>query len=1200
VLAEFCAESDIRGQRINLNWFWAAPGDRPNLRLVRRRRAYPTGPEDGLCVFDLADLFKDHDEPWTRIQQSRYLILNSTAEGGLRQAELAAYYGQHDQPVEVQVAYYDQKAASVKVVRITDVVNLQRSVDPSPPWDAVETIEITSMSDDGSQTLSWQIVVRTGHEQGEPNQFEWSPPDTSFTSVDFDQVVVQETTATVPENGNGVFNAEFRTAMDGVDLRVVTLEELRDSHTGDWRRGASVADTGLDPQVVYYYALFKRIPNSHAYHSEQTWRASAMAIGHYGVDECLFQLLPAVHKRYDEPGPGQQGRPGQLRRFLQVFGLTLDHLRGQAEGLRARHDVLDVQASRLPHLAQWIGWDLDRTLDELAQRNEILFAPELYRTVGTIPNIRALVNHLTGWDCRVKEFVHNVVLSNRPERLNIWIARRSSNGKWSKPTEPLSLDFAYEGRPAAARDADDVLWLFYHTLRKGQWDIWYKTLTEFAIAKEFQDDLNAANVSKRLRQAFENGGSRLAPHATIEKKDGLWLVNDAENSENYTVKEETGGLKVYRWAPSRPLTDRMQLDKHPTAAVRGETLLVFWDSYDEANHTWRIDFRLRDAAGEWSPITSFVDPDAEIQPERRRPCAVVDDQGGLWLFWLEKAGSHWQLKYNSHSGTDWDAESLRDFLESAHDFPLDENGRSPQWDVFAFADPESHLWVFWARRVTAPNNESDPTETTAGGPDRSPWQIAYRYTELSDPDAWSSIHTVPQEPSDHDYREPAAVWDETDGSVEIFCTSNRDGSWSVWHGPLNHWNIAKQVKRSPYSQRDPLPVTLADGTLLVYRSNQILIPRSAVSGAPQSLDTRYAGCTTVDTRNLSKLALRGRFEDFQSYTYDAGDNGERTNQDWYARDTVGVFLTPDTEDATLNQHTRHRIEDFLRRFLPIQVRAVFIVEPPVYTELVYTYGFEDYEPKRVIVEQVFDSTIPEPYLGIEDSYRDIVPGWVWVHSWSLEYLDHRTVDFTTTPIDTKFRTWHIGLEPGGGHTVEFIGTSLRGEYRDVLRGPDGSLLYDSGWVPNTIVDECRISLAQFMKRELSAGILHLAVGRGLETWDTEGAPAPEPDTTDLINQYPVTIPVANPNPATGSKLELAYWGDEQVSDDPTSCLQIKATLNPGYPQPESGLSTYPLRNFGLFGGIDADPDPYMINCVRHPVIHKPDTATLVRIIRLYF
>ena len=159
--------------------------------------------------------------------------------------------------------------------------------------------------------------------------------------------------------------------------------------------------------------------------------------------------------------------------------------------------------------------------------------------------------------------------------------------------------------------------------------------------------------------------------------------------------------------------------------------------------------------------------------------------------------------------------------------------------------------------------------------------------------------------------------------------------------------------------------------------------------------------------------------------------------------------------------------------------------------------------------------------------------------------------------------------------MERINTSIKGLYRDILQGPDKEMIYDSGWVCNTIVDRCRILLAGFMSNGPSDGIQYLAVGRGEEEWDTDEAPVLDPATTfDLVNRFPDTIPVAD--------LELAYLDEsDEVTSGPTNRLQITATLEPGYPTPIASLTTYPLREFGLFGRFNGTD--YMINSIRHPL-----------------
>lgn len=141
----------------------------------------------------------------------------------------------------------------------------------------------------------------------------------------------------------------------------------------------------------------------------------------------LYEQIPAAYRRHDVVGPpGATRAPGpaighvpesttaggQLRRFLDPIGLAVDQLRSRAEQLRGLHDVADVDARYLPHLAATVGWDLARTAPIPAQRHEIRFASTLYRLTGTLLGCKIWVKRLTGWDAEIVELWRNVLFSN--------------------------------------------------------------------------------------------------------------------------------------------------------------------------------------------------------------------------------------------------------------------------------------------------------------------------------------------------------------------------------------------------------------------------------------------------------------------------------------------------------------------------------------------------------------------------------------------------------------------------------------------------------------------------------------------------------------------------------------------------------------------------------------------------------------------
>ncbi len=168
---------------------------------------------------------------------------------------------------------------------------------------------------------------------------------------------------------------------------------------------------GLEAGTIYYYTVFVGDKGSYS----RATQASALATGRY--DMGLFAALPQADRVRDTTEPREftvaredEGK-GQFQRFIETVEAHADMLRGFVADLRTLHDPRRVDARLLPHLAHHIGWKLKDYLDEDAQRGEVMFAPEFYRTVGTAANITAMINRLTGWDAQIREFVRNLVVS---------------------------------------------------------------------------------------------------------------------------------------------------------------------------------------------------------------------------------------------------------------------------------------------------------------------------------------------------------------------------------------------------------------------------------------------------------------------------------------------------------------------------------------------------------------------------------------------------------------------------------------------------------------------------------------------------------------------------------------------------------------------------------------------------------------------
>ena len=160
-----------------------------------------------------------------------------------------------------------------------------------------------------------------------------------------------------------------------------------------------------------------------------------MASAPYNMAGQMAELLPTIYHRYDTVLPRPDAavaeadrHKGQLRRFLDLPGSQLDQLYSFARAMLDLQNLDKVDGRLLPLLAQWIGWQTDFQLDIAAQRNEIKFAPHLYRSVGTAPNLQAIVHRYTGWHTQIAEFAQHIARANLPAQLNIFAITESASG----------------------------------------------------------------------------------------------------------------------------------------------------------------------------------------------------------------------------------------------------------------------------------------------------------------------------------------------------------------------------------------------------------------------------------------------------------------------------------------------------------------------------------------------------------------------------------------------------------------------------------------------------------------------------------------------------------------------------------------------------------------------------------------------------
>lgn len=129
----------------------------------------------------------------------------------------------------------------------------------------------------------------------------------------------------------------------------------------------------------------------------------------------------------------------------------------------------------------------------------------------------------------------------------------------------------------------------------------------------------------------------------------------------------------------------------------------------------------------------------------------------------------------------------------------------------------------------------------------------------------------------------------------------------------------------------------------------------------------------------------------------------------YSRDTVGVYLVPDTNDQQLIIHNQALIQQTLPQFLPIQVRAVFLLDQ-AFSELIYDYAGNG-AAAALIGEQMTDVILGEGLGAITDEYSDTA-GFKFVRTWLSGMATGGLPDLSVHPLDLSFRLPVKGLKEG--------------------------------------------------------------------------------------------------------------------------------------------------------------------------------------------
>jgi hypothetical protein len=438
-------------------------------------------------------------------------------------------------------------------------------------------------------------------------------------------------------------------------------------------------------------------------------------------------------------------------------------------------------------------------------------------------NPPAMVNRVTGWLCDVKEFAHNVALTNAPETQHLWeiwqVAR--VGGVWGAPA-PLTLTTFADGDPVVL-DVAGTTWVIWHSDRSGRRELWFQRL-----------GVDAAPVR------VMSGAPDDAPGQTFAD-DAPTAVVDAGTVLLFWSSDRTGTRQIWSRqmtpapGPATLVSNLASTGESPAAVQVGASLWLFWNS--DQRGTSDIWFRVR-TANVWSAESRLVKDPAFDQFADTRPAAIVAPTGDLWLFWCRDRADRREIWQQVNTAGVWGAQLSLD------------------------------------------------ADLTTGQRDEAPAPVV------------DGAHVI------------------------VFFHSNRASNWQIWSRTHDGvaWRAAVRMSGELTADKEPTAFTDGAGDVHVFWSTQRRAP--------------WYRSRTLDFNDVHMLAEMGTFNDHTHYVYDTALGPD----DWYARGTVGLFLTPDTLDPVKIAAGIERAAAFLEPFRPAPVRFTWPVRHLVMDEKIEVGG----------------------------------------------------------------------------------------------------------------------------------------------------------------------------------------------------------------------------------------------------------------------
>lgn len=277
----------------------------------------------------------------------------------------------------------------------------------------------------------------------------------------------------------------------------------------------------------------------------------------------------------------------------------------------------------------------------------------------------------------------------------------------------LTWDSAADEMPSLMRANDGRIWVFWQSIRTGNYDIFYKI---YNSSSDHQ-------WSAETQLTYDSNWDYL-PNAMQAANGDIWVVWASDRTSPgsfeydifYKVHNESG------WSSDTRLTFDAGDDEYPSIAQRNDgTIWVLWFS----DRTGNGDIFYRTTANNgasWTPETRLSV--SHGSDDDWDPAAMRSADNRLWLFWVRSPSESSHIIYYSiFDGSSWSSPAS-----------LTQASGLESWHPAAAQTNDGKIWVVWDR-----GSDTVPADIYYKVYDGSTWSSDIQFTTHTDDDSGPSI-----------------------------------------------------------------------------------------------------------------------------------------------------------------------------------------------------------------------------------------------------------------------------------------------------------------------------------------------------------------------------------------------------------------------------------------------------------------------------